>query len=566
MMVTISLIYIGYKGYLKVVEWLPSFQKTDIGHIYEGIHDDYTFVLLEDQPLVLDHYPKMVEDKIYLPIDFVIAYLNPNFFWDANENTLTYTTLNDVIRMKTDELTYFVNDEPLTLNLPIRVFEDGVGYIPSDLLNQFSDYEMAYSQELDLLTIDDRAISSTFTTIKVKEAVLRVDPNSKSPYILKLQTNERVKIYGESDNWYKVRTGKGYMGYIKKKTAQVSIVIPGIEKVEEVSPFDHPKDYKGKLNLVWHQVTNLTANNYVQDLVTNEDGLDVLSPTWFSLSDSEGTISNLADISYVNWAHEQGIQVWALLSNFGILSNSESAIITHDVLNSTIKREKLIKQLLALCALYKLDGINIDFENVPKEDGPAYVEFMKELGPYLNKQGIIVSVDMYVPAPWTAHYNRSEVAKSVDYVMVMAYDEHWSTSPESGSVASIGFVEEGIINTLKEVAKEKIVLGLPYYTRIWAEQVEAGLTVVSSKAYGMTRAYEILMENNAQIIWDDTVKQYYGTYILEGITYKCWLEEEKSIEEKLNLMQKYELAGIAGWKLGLEKPEIWDVLKTYLKQ
>lgn len=560
LLIIIGILFIGYRGTLMVVEWLPSFQKEDISALYNGIHEDYTYVLLEEQPIVLDNYPKIIDNQIYLPIDFVIQYLNPNFYWDAQENTLTYTTLNSVIRMKTDELTYFVNDAPLTLNLPVRVLEDQVAYIPSELLKQFSAYTFSYNSELDLLMIDDETQDANYTTIINKEAVLRVDQDAKSKYLVKLLKDEQVKIYGESNDWFKVRTEEGILGYIKKKVVGNSFVIQGVQVEAEVSPFIDPTNYGGKVNIVWHQVTNATANSYVQDAMANVKGVDVLSPTWFAISDSEGNVSNLADISYVHWAHEQGTQIWALISN------SFSSAITHDVLSSTAKREFVIKQILAFASLYELDGINIDFENVAAQDGPAYVEFIKEIGPYLNKQGILVSVDMYVPTAWTAHYNRSEVAKSVDYVVIMAYDEHWSTSPESGSVASIGFVDSGIVNTLKEVPKEKVILGLPYYTRIWAEQLVDEKIVVSSEAYGMKGSYDILVENNAVLIWDDEVKQFYAEYILEGITYKCWLEEEKSIEEKVLLMEKYDIAGVAGWKLGLQKEEIWDVLNTYLKE
>lgn len=556
--IVMSILFIGYKGIVKIRQLLPSFEKADIGTIYEGIHEGYTYVLLEDQSMRLDHYPKQIDGKMYLPIDFVIQHLNPNFYWDSKENVLTYTTVNDVIRMKTDALTYFVNDEPLTLNLPVLVLEDSMAYIPSEVLNQFSDFTLTYNEEVDLLMIDDDSKDATYSTIETKEAILRVMEDDKSNYITKLDRNDEVKIYGESASWYYVRTREGYLGYIKKKTITNSHVVPGVKKEEQTSPLNSKNNFEGKVNIVWHQVMNSTANSYVQDAMDGVFGLDVISPTWFAISDTEGNVSNLADINYVNWAHEQGLQVW------GLLSNSFSAAITHDVLNSTDKREKVIKQMLAFVALYQLDGINIDFENVNAEDGPAFVQFMRELGPYMKKQEIIVSVDMYVPTAWTAHYNRSEVSKVVDYVIIMAYDEHWSTSPESGSVASISFVEEGIINTLKEVPKEKVILGLPYYTRIWGEQDDA--TIVSSKAYGMTGSYNILVENKADIFWDDVTKQYYAEYMLEDVIYKCWLEDERSIEEKVKLMEKYDVAGVAGWKLGLEKEEIWGILKSYLKK
>jgi len=545
------------KGFAKLRELFPGYEKAHASEIFEGIEEDYTYVVFEDQPIVLNHYPVILENKIYLPIDFVIEYLNPNFYWDEKESTLTYTTTQDVVRMKSDELNYFVNDEPLRLNMPIIQMEDSSGYIPLDLLGKFCTYSVKYNEELDLLIIDDVKKDSVQGSIKTEKVKLRITKNKNSNYIKKLQLGENVKIYEESEQWYKVRTEEGYIGFLQKDSIVETTNIPG--KQEEMKAHSPVPSFDGKVNIVWHQVTNASANSGLMKTIEGASGLDVLSPTWFAISDSDGNISNLADVSYVNWAHDQGYQVWALLSN------SFSSTITHDVLSSTEKREKVIKQILALAAIYELDGINIDFESIAKEDGIHYVQFMKELTPYLKKQGLIVSVDLYVPSAWTAHYNRGEIGKIVDYVMIMAYDEHWSGSAESGSVASIGFVEKGIIDTLKEVPKEKIILGLPYYTRLWMEEVVEGEVVVSSKAYSMKKAYEILVENKADIKWDEIVAQYYGEYIIEDITYKIWLEEEKSIEEKVSLAIEYDLAGVSGWKLGLEKDEVWQVLEEYLK-
>lgn len=545
------------KGFMKLRELFPGYEKALASEIFEGIDEDYTYVVFEDQPLELSHYPIIIEDIIYLPVNFVIEYLNPNFYWDEQESTLTYTTTQDVVRMKSDELNYFVNHEPLKLNMPIIQMDDSSGYIPLELLGKFCDYSVKYNDELDLLVIDDVKRDSTYGSINEKKVKLRISKSKNSNYIKKLTLGETVKIYEESDEWYKVRTEEGYLGFIQKN----AIIKTTIEKGKQEEPLQQVPvpDYVGKVNIVWHQVTNASANSGLIQAMEGVQGLDVLSPTWFALSDSEGNISNLADVGYVNWAHNQGYQVWALFSN------SFNSTLTHDVLSSTEKREKVIKQILALAAIYELDGINIDFESIAKEDGIFYVQFIKELTPYLKKQGLVVSVDIYVPSSWTAHYDREQVGKIVDYLIIMAYDEHWSGSKQSGSVASIGFVEKGITDTLKEVPKEKVILGLPYYTRLWTEEVLDGDIVVSSKAYSMKKAYEILVDNKAVIEWDEAVGQFYGEYASKEITYKIWLEEEKSIGKKLKLAIEYDLAGISGWKLGLEKDEIWLVLKDYLK-
>lgn len=557
--VILSIGFIGVKGFQRLKMLFPAYQRAEASQIYEGIEEDYTYVIFEDKPLQLNNYPKIQDEKIYLPVDFVIQYLNSNFYWDENESTLTYTTSEDVIRMKSDDLDYFVNDEPVKLNLPIMQVESGMAYIPQELLGKFCNYNMSYNKDLDLLIIDDVKEDSTYGVISDKKVSLRINKDDYSNYIIRLNPGTVVKIYEEYEGWYRVRTEDGYIGYINKMGISETRQVEGItETKESQTSMDHSFD--GKVNMVWHQVTNVTANNTVVDAMKGVTDLDVLSPTWFALSDSEGNISNIADVSYVEWAHQQGYEVWALFSN------SFNSTITHDVLSSTEKREKVIKQILALAAIYELDGINIDFENVATEDGIYFVQFIKEITPYLKKQDLIISVDMYVPSNWTKHYDREQVGKIVDYIIIMAYDEHWSTSETSGSVASIGFVEKGIVDTLKEVPRDKVILGLPFYTRLWIETVHDGEIVVSSKAYSMKRAYELLIENKAAIEWKEDVAQYYGEYVINDVTHKIWLEEEVSIERKLKMLQKYDLAGVSGWKLGLEKDEVWPIIRSYLKE
>lgn len=554
-----ALIILGFKGYKFIKSWLPSFEKASLESVFEGISEDYTYFIVEGAPVVMENPPMIIEGKIYLPVDYVINNMNSNFYWDFAEGILTYTTKEDVIRMKTDELTYYVNDTPLELKLPI-LMENQVAYIPVDIIKKFSAFEFTYNENLDLLMMDNQLLDAKFGTIIEKEISLRIQEDPKTPYIKKMVADETVKIYGESEKWYQIRTREGYIGYVLKEDVGDLYKNYGITEVQETPPFNDKMNYEGKVNVSWHQVTNMTANGNLQENMVGVTGLDVLSPTWFSLSDSEGNVANIADVAYVEWAHQNGYQVWALFSN------SFNKTITHDVLSSTEKREKVIKQILAFCSIYELDGINIDFESVAQEDGEYYIQFMRELTPYLKGQGVIVSVDMYVPAPWTEHYNRPVLGELVDYFMIMAYDEHWSTSPESGSVASIGFVEEGIVNTLKSVPKEKILLGVPFYTRVWREELLSDGTIdLSSKAYGMQRAYDVMLENDTVFTWNEEIMQYYGEFIDGTVTYKCWLEDERSMEMKMELVEKYDLAGVASWKLTLQKDEIWNVISSYLK-
>ncbi|MBC7958440.1 MAG: hypothetical protein H7X94_01110, partial [Vallitaleaceae bacterium] len=255
-----SILFLSYKGYQKFLEILPSFQKADLSQLYEGINEDYTFVLFEEEVLNISHAPKIVDGKIYLPVDLIMERLNPNFYWDEEENILTYTTYDDVIRMKTDELTYYVNDEPLTLNLPILVLEDNMAYVPVDLLSKFSNYKMTYNGALDLLMIDDESLDARFASVSKKEAFLRIQEDQKSNYITKLHQTDVVKIYSESSEWYYVRTQEGYLGYVQKSAIESSYLVPGTQEVTYTEPFNDKKNFVGKINMVWHQVTNATAN------------------------------------------------------------------------------------------------------------------------------------------------------------------------------------------------------------------------------------------------------------------------------------------------------------------
>lgn len=554
--------FFALSGFNETELLTPVMTQEDPNGLLPGLDGEDTLAIIENKIIDMEYYPVFEDGVVFVPVKFVQDYFNDDFYWDPVEKILTYTTVNDVIRMKSEDLTYFVNDEPLNLSIPIREMKEEVPYMPLELVKKFSHHDFYHDIDLDTLVIEDLEKEGLYGRIEPKTndyGVIRTWKDRKSMVVRKAAEGEEVKIYGDDGIWLEVRTAEGLTGYIKKEDVGSLITVAAVDREREIYDYSTQMTFEGGLNLAWHQVYNTKANQYLTDKLEGVHGLDVISPLWFHLMDSDGGLRNIADLSYTRKAHELGIQVWALFSN------EFDPELTHEVLSSTAARQKVIKELLALSALYEIDGINVDFENVAKADGEYFVQFMKELTPYLKKQGLVVSVDMYVPRSWTAHYGRKEVGEVVDYIMIMAYDEHWSTSPESGSVASIGFVEDGIQRTLEEVPKEKTILGLPYYTRIWFEKEVDGEIQVSSKAYSLPKAYEIMTEQGVEFVWDDEVKQYYGEYSDDEQTYKMWLEEERSIEEKVKLMEKYELAGVAGWSIGMEKDEVWDVLEDYLK-
>lgn len=318
-----------------------------------------------------------------------------------------------------------------------------------------------------------------------------------------------------------------------------------------------PTPKKDGIKIVWDQISTTKGNDAPgkRDAI---NGLDVISPTWFAIKNENGDIEDKGSLEYAKWAKEQGYQIW------GLITNSFNPKITHAVLSKENKRKKLINDVLALAKKYNLDGINIDFESVAKEDGDYYLQFIKEATPIFKQNNLVVSVDMYVPQKWTAHYHMKEVGEIVDYVIIMAYDEHHRNSKESGSVSSIPWADLHMKKATELVPKEKLIMGIPFYTRVWTETKDKnGNITVSSKSLKMDEAMNLLNQNNAKIIWDEKTGQYYGEYILNGNLNKIWLEEERSIEERMKIATKYDVKGVAFWKRGHENASVWNVINKY---
>ena len=363
------------------------------------------------------------------------------------------------------------------------------------------------------------------------------------------------------------------------QTGQADVVVAG--GTENISrDFKEPvytnisKDYR--INMVWHNVSNATANGYIQQSLAGTEGLNTIAPTWFSISDTEGNLTSIASADYVSYAHQSGLEVWAVLRDFhgGINSYDE----TYQVLSYTSKRQRLISQVIQAALASDVDGINLDFELVSSECGPHYIQFVRELSVACRENGLVFSVDNYVPQPYNQHYDIAEQGVVADYVIIMAYDEHTDASYEAGSVASISYLQNGIADALDSVPRERLIAGVPFFTRLWLETPktedelagEAGTEAasypdkISSKAMGMDEAAQTVADAGAQTVWDEETKQNYAEWKTDGGTYKIWLEDADSLEEKLKVINENELAGIAEWSLGMENQAVWNLIRSYL--
>ena len=356
----------------------------------------------------------------------------------------------------------------------------------------------------------------------------------------------------ELENWDQVATWDGYIGYIEKSSvSDIQNLNMDREAVGESYTYltmDQP------VNLVWHQVMSTDANAGLSEAIQNMTGVNVISPTWFYVTDNNGNIINNATADYVSLAHEKGLKVWGLVDNF------TQDISTYEVLSRTSSRQNLVSQLVNAAVGAGIDGINVDFEQLSEDVGVHFLEFLRELSIECHKNNLVLSVDNPVPEDFTSHYDRAEQGKVVDYVIIMGYDEHYVGSEEAGSVASLPWVEKGIQDTIAEVPAQRVINAVPFYTRLW--KTEAGS--LSSEAIGMDTAQEVVNTNNAQVYWDSDVSQNYGSFEKDGCTYQIWIEDSQSIAAKVQLVQKYNLAGVAAWKLGFENSSIWQVITDNL--
>ena len=427
-------------------------------------------------------------------------------------------------------------------------------YLDLEFIKMYTDMEYTLYENPNRLVIRTKWTDAQMVTVNEKSAI-RQKGGIKSVILTEAQEGELLYLEEEMENWSRVSTEDGYTGYIKKEDISQPETVT-LEHTSTAPVYTNiRKDYK--INLGWHQVTSAEGNAALESIVANTQGLNTISPTWFSVIDNAGTISSLASIDYVNQAHAMGMEVWGLIDNF----NTNADTLTF--LSDTQVRTNIINQLMEQADSVGLDGINLDFESITEEQAPHYVQFIRELSIACRNRGLVFSIDNPVPMPYNQYYDRKEQGIVADYVIIMGYDEHYSGDTEAGSVASLEFVKNGILDTLEEVPAEKIINGIPFYTRLWTEPFGGGNLI--SEAMGMQSAADYVVANGMDTYWDETLGQTVATLETEEALYSMWLEDEQSIAEKMKLVQEYQLAGVAEWKLGLEKASVWSVISQYLQ-
>ncbi len=496
---------------------------------------------------VLDVKGRMAGGYCYLSLAAVHDLFNDRFYADYNEGLLLYSLPDQTV-------TVVMGEQGSDGYIP-AFLQDGVAYVALDYVRKYTNFAFELFMNPNRAVITTAWDSQQKADIK-KDTAVRYQGGVKSDILRDLEQGESIVLLETLENWSRVATGDGLIGYVENKRLENIRT----ENQTPVTDYAEPeyttlrRDYR--INLGWHQVVSQAANSTLDSALSGVTGMNVISPTWFFLSDNEGGFVSIGDTAYVEKAHGKGLEVWALLDNFTY------DVDTKAILSYTGKRAKLVNGLIAEAKALGIDGINVDLEQVPESAGQDYIQFIRELSIQCRANGLVLSVDNYVPKHYNAHYYWEEQGVVADYVIIMGYDEHYAGSQEAGSVASIGYVEEGISTMAGLVPAEKIINAVPFYTRVW--ETKGGS--VSSQAVGMTTAEQFLASRGITAVWDEETCQNYAEFNEGDSFYQVWLEDAKSLETKMNIMKKYGIGGVASWKLGYESghPEIWSVLYGFV--
>ncbi len=539
-------------GTALIRRYMPSGEKMD-GSEYFSLNDSSEAALVVNRELK-EEKAKIIDGRYYIENTVVGEYINGRFYWDEKNQVMLYTLPTEMFQISPDTTEYQTSQGVQSTDYVILRREGDSCYLDLEFIQQYTDMEYQTYDDPARLVIRTEWNEETMVTA-LKDSQIRQKGGIKSIIVDEIAEGEQLYLLDQMDNWSQVATEDGYTGYIRNEDISEPEQVMFSHESTQPEYTSIQKDYK--INLAWHQMTTADGNATLAEMVAGSQGINTISPTWFSIADNSGNITSLASADYVNQAHSMGMEVWALIDNFS------TEVDTLAVLSDTQARANIINQLMSQADAVGLDGINVDFESITEEQGPHYVQFIREISIACKNRGLVLSIDNPVPMPYSTHYNRREQGIVADYVINMGYDEHHSGDTEAGSVASLGFVRQSIEDTLQEVPAEKVINAIPFYTRLWKEPYGGGN--LTSEVLGMDGASSFISENGMDVYWDSEAGQNVAMLDGEDGLYSIWVEDEQSIEEKMKLVQEYQLAGVAAWKLGFERDSVWPIIAQYLQ-
>ena len=520
------------------------------GNEYFNLTDENSVALIQNGEL-LEEQAVLIGGEPYAAYTYVESQLNSCFYWDEETKGILLTTSGGVQTLLPGDaaVSKTPGGQPA-----VQQESDGKVYISLDVVKEYTDLDYAYYNDPNRVVIRNEWDGVEQATVQSDTAQVRQKGGIKSLILADVQKGDTLLYLENLDNWCKVMTADGYTGYIQTEDISEPEAIEA--RTAKKDSYERiTRDHK--INLVWHQSTSTESNDAMAEMTAEMTGVNVISPTWFSVTDETGTISSLASADYVKLAHDAGREVWGLIDNF-----NEAFDETTDLAYASV-RSRIIEQLLAEAASCGMDGINVDFENLKEAGIPHYLQFLRELTSAAHTQNLVVSVDTPVPQAYTMYYQRGEQARFVDYMIVMAYDEHFAGSEEAGSVSSLPFVQQAVEEMTRVMPADQVICGIPFYTRVWTEKF--GQSAITSEVLGMDGAKNYAKENQMTETWDASLGQNVATVETSDARYTIWMEDEQSMEEKLKVIQSADLAGVAEWKLGFECADVWSLISEYIE-
>lgn len=552
--VLVVLILIVLVGAAGVVSFLINRYKPGTeymaGNEYFNLTDENSVALIQNGEL-LEEQAVLIGGEPYAAYTYVESQLNSCFYWDEETKGILLTTSGGVQTLLPGDaaVAKTPGGQPA-----VQQESDGKVYISLDVVKEYTDLDYAYYSNPNRVVIRNEWDGVEQAMVQSGTAQVRQKGGIKSLILADVQKGDTLLYLENLDNWCKVMTADGYTGYIQTEDISEPEAIEA--RTAKKDSYERiTRDHK--INLVWHQSTSTESNDAMAEMTAEMTGVNVISPTWFSVTDETGTISSLASADYVKLAHDAGREVWGLIDNF-----NEAFDETTDLAYASV-RSRIIEQLLAEAASCGMDGINVDFENLKEAGIPHYLQFLRELTSAAHAQNLVVSVDTPVPQAYTMYYQRGEQARFVDYMIVMAYDEHFAGSEEAGSVSSLPFVQQAVEEMTRVMPADQVICGIPFYTRVWTEKF--GQSAITSEVLGMDGAKNYAKENQMTETWDASLGQNVATVETSDARYTIWMEDEQSMEEKLKVIQSADLAGVAEWKLGFECADVWSLISEYIE-
>lgn len=521
---------------------------------YYNVAGDELAIILQDEQIPAKAVSR--DGGIYFDLDTVKTYFNEGFYVDRNEQKLLYTTAVDTAAAVFGGREYHDREGAHALAYEACFVQGEEIYLAAEYIRLFTNYSY---------TVFDRHLQvytqwGTKHTMEISKGTqVRLEGDIKSPVLREMEKGDIVEVLEEGETWSKVKTADSMIGYVENKRLDNPADVTQEPVADYVEAEYTSVSMPGKVNLGFHSIGGVGGNDTLGAMLAEAGGINVIAPTWFSLTDNEGNFRSFASAAYVESAHGQGLQVWGVWDNFNYRNETGAEIDSLQILSSTKKRQKLVQGIVETSLGLDLDGINIDFEGLSQECGEHYIQFLKELSVLCRSSGLVLSVDNYVPLDFNNYYRLDIQGKILDYVIIMGYDEHWHGSGNPGSVASIGYVSKGLDRTLEQVPAEKVVNALPFYTILWKTEG----TTVTDEYITLNNLDGFLQTLNIELEWDEGTCQNYGEWQSGSATYQIWAEDADSIAVKLNVMKGRDIGGVAVWRLGYGTAEVWGLVNAF---